>query len=302
MKTPRDIGKSFLYHFGGWFPDALYLWLMYFFQTGKRLHLKHPKTFNEKLQWLKLHDRKPEYSTMVDKYAVKDYVANIIGKEYIVPTLGVWDSPEEIAWDELPSQFVLKTTHGGGSKGVIICRDKEKLDKAKAISSLRSAMKRDLYKNFREWPYKNVKPRVIAEEYLQDNPSTSPRQGGLKDYKFFCFNGVPIYCDVISGRWGQLISDHFDMKWNHLPFIYKNIPMAQTVPERPQNFETMRQLATKLSTGHPHLRVDFYEVNSKVYFGELTFYSASGFGQLTPEEWDEIWGNMINLEQTNTSK
>jgi hypothetical protein len=298
MKTPRDIGKSFLYHFGGKLPDALYLWLMYFFQTGKRLHLKHPKTFNEKLQWLKLHDRKPEYTTMVDKYAVKEYVANIIGKEYIVPTLGVWDSPDEIAWDDLPRQFVLKTTHGGGSKGIVICRDKETLDKTAAISNLHAAMKRDLYKNYREWPYKDVKHRVIAEEYL----SGEDEERGIKDYKFFCFNDKPMYCDVISGRWGNLTSDHFDMEWNHLSFTFKSLPMAESVPAKPKNFDTMRKLAAQLSAGHSHLRVDFYEVNGKVYFGELTFYSASGFGQFNPDEWDKIWGEHIRIEHCNVIK
>ena len=298
MKKSRDIGKSFLHHFGGWFPDALYLWLMYFFQTGKRLHLKHPKTFNEKLQWLKLHDRKPEYSTMVDKYAAKAYVANIIGEEYIVPTLGVWDHPEDIAWDELPRQFVLKTTHGGGSKGVVICRDKEKLDKAKAISSLRSAMKRDLYKNYREWPYKNVKPRIIAEEYLSEDSTGSPQQeNGLKDYKFLCFNGKPLYCVVMSDRWNDFSNDFFDMDWHRLPVSVKGIPCSKTPPQKPHRFETMRQIATQLSAGHPHIRVDFYEVNDKVYFSELTFYSTSGFGQFTPEEWDEIWGNHIIIDK-----
>ena len=292
MKKPRDIGKSFLHHFGGLFPDALYLRLMYYFQTGKRLHLKHPKTFNEKLQWLKLHDRKPEYSTMVDKYAAKEYVAKIIGEEYIVPTLGVWDNPEEIVWDKLPRQFVLKTTHGGGSKGVIICRDKEKLDKAKAISDLHAAMKRNLYKNYREWPYKIVKPRVIAEEYL----SGEGEENGIKDYKFLCFNGIPLYCVVMSDRWSDFSNDFFDMDWNRLPVSVKGIPCAQTPPSKPHRFEIMRQLATKLSSGHPHLRVDFYEVNAKVYFSELTFYSSSGFGQFTPEEWDEIWGNHIIVD------
>ena len=289
MKKPRDIGKSLLHHFGGWLPDALYLKLMYYFQTGKRLNLKHPKTFNEKLQWLKLHNRKPEYSTMVDKYAVKDYVANIIGQEYIVPTLGVWDNPEEIAWDELPRQFVLKTTHGGGSKGVVICRDKEKLDKAEAVSDLRTAMKRDLYKYYREWPFKNVKPRIIAEEYL----SEENEKGGIRDYKFYCFNGKPLYCVVISDRWKNMVNDYFDMDWVHQPITLKGLPFAEHAPEKPANFETMRQLATKLSSGHPHLRVDFYEVNSRVYFSELTFYSSSGYGQFTPEEWDEIWGNLL---------
>ena len=300
IKQPRNIGKSLLYHFGGRLSDSLYLRLMYYFQTGRRLHLKHPKTYNEKLQWLKLHDRKPEYTTMVDKYAVKEYVANIIGKEYIIPTLGVWDRPEEIAWGALPRQFVLKTTHGGGSKGVIICRDKATFDRAKAISHLRSSMMKSLYKNYREWPYKNVKPRVIAEEYLsENNPSTnSGQENGIKDYKFFCFNGKPLYCGIFSGRWSKMGADYFDMEWSHLPFTLKGNPFAENVPEKPKGFETMCQLAVKLSVGHPHLRVDFYEVNGKVYFGELTFYSASGFGQFEPDEWDEIWGNNILIHNS----
>lgn len=293
IKNPRNIGKSLLYHFGGRLSDSLYLRLMYFFQTGKRLHLKHPKTFNEKLQWLKLHDRKPESTTMVDKYAVKEYVANIIGKEYIVPTLGVWDRPEEIAWDELPNQFVLKTTHGGGSKGVIICRDKEKLDRVGTIRHLQTAMKHDIYKNYREWPYKGIKHRVIAEEYLSENDNQN--DNGIKDYKFFCFNGKPIYCDVITGRSKKMTADHFDMEWAHLPFTFKGLPFAEDVPTKPLNFEKMRELASTLSASYPHLRVDFYEVNGKVYFGELTFYSASGYGKFTPDEWDEIWGKQLRL-------
>ena len=296
IENPRNIGKTMLYHFGGKLPDALYLKLMYYFQTGKRLHLKHPKTFNEKLQWLKLHDRKPEYTTMVDKYAVKEYVANIIGEEYIVPTLGVWDSPEDIAWDELPRQFVLKTTHGGGGKGIVICRDKDKLDKAKAIHSLRAAMKRDLYKSYREWPFKDVKPRVIAEEYLSDDSASGVKGSGLKDYKFYCFHGKPLYCVVISGRWGSFVNDYFDMEWKHLPITLKGLPFAESVPTKPKHFETMKQLATKLAAGRSHLRVDFYEANDKIYFSELTFYSASGFGQFTPKEWDEIWGDLIHIE------
>jgi hypothetical protein len=282
-----------LYRFGAKLPDAPYLKLMYYFQTGKKLNLRHPKTFNEKLQWLKLHDRKPEYSTMVDKYAAKEYVAKIIGEEYIVPTLGVWDSPEEIAWDKLPSQFVLKTTHGGGGKGIIICRDKEKLDKAEAVSDLRTAMKRDLYKNYREWPYKNVKPRVIAEEYL----SEESEKNGIRDYKFLCFNGEPLYCVVMSDRWSDFSNDFFDMDWNRIPVSVKGIPHAQTPPKKPHHFKTMRQIATQLSAGHPHIRVDFYEVNDKVYFSELTFYSTSGYGQFTPEAWDDIWGNYIIINR-----
>lgn len=291
IKEPRAIGKSFLYHFGCLFSDSLYLRLMYYFQTGKRLHLKHPKTFNEKLQWLKLHDRKPEYTTMVDKYAVKEYVAKIIEQEYIIPTLGVWDNPEEIAWDDLPSQFVLKTTHGGGSKGVIICRNKAELDRNDVIKCLSKAMKYDVYKRYREWPYKNVQPKVIAEEFLSDPES---EDGSIRDYKFFCFNGKPIYCGVFSNRLSKMAVDYFDMEWNHLPFSLK-VPSSEIPPTKPQHFETMRLLATKLAQGHPHLRVDFYEVNSKVYFGELTFYSTSGYGQFSPDEWDNKLGSYIQL-------
>ena len=286
----RTIGKSLLYRFGGRISDALYLKLLYFFQTGKKLHLKHPKTFNEKLQWLKLYDRRPEYTTMVDKFAVKEYVANIIGQEYIIPTLGVWDRPEDIAWDELPRQFVLKNTHGGGSKGVIICKDKLTFDKEKAIANLNKAMKRDLYKRFREWPFKNVPKRIIAEVYMEDSKTHS-----LNDFKFFCFNGIPSICGVFTDRWSRVASDYFDMEWSHLPFTLRNIPFAECAPEKPQSFDTMRQLAAKLAAGYPHLRVDFYEVNGKVYFGELTLFSSSGFSQFSPQRYDQILGDKIIL-------
>jgi hypothetical protein len=298
IKEPRIIGRSLLYHFGGRLSDSMYLKLMYYFQTGKKLNLKHPKTFNEKLQWLKLYDRRPEYTTMVDKYAVKDYVANIIGQEYIIPTLGVWDRPEDILWDELPRQFVLKTTHGGGSKGVVICHDKAMFDKEEAIRYIQAAMTHDLYKNFREWPYKGIKHRVIAEKYLSEDGEDvgyGAKNREIKDYKFFCFNGKPLYCGVYSNRWSKMAADYFDMEWTHLPFTRKKIPFSVIVPTKPQNFEIMCLLASKLATGYPHLRVDFYEVNSRVFFGELTFFTASGFGEFDPVDWDEIWGAHINL-------
>jgi len=290
IKHPRFLGKSLLYRFGSRLSDSLYLRLLYYFQMGKKLDLKHPKTFNEKLQWLKLYDHRPEYATMVDKYAVKDYVANIIGQEYIIPTLGVWDRPEDIAWDELPRQFVLKATHGGGSKGVVICKDKLNFDKEKAIADLNKAMKRSLYQRFREWPYKNVPKRILGEVYMEDFKTHA-----LNDYKFFCFNGIPSICGVFSGRWSSVTSDYFDMEWSHLPFTIRNIPFADSVPPKPLSFDTMRQLAAKLAAGYPHLRVDFYEVNSKVYFGELTFFSASGFSQFSPQRYDEILGDKIIL-------
>lgn len=168
LKEPRAIGRSLLRYCGGLLSDKLYVECMYYMQTGKRLNLKAPKSFSEKMQWLKLYNRRPVYTTMVDKYAVKDYVAKIIGREYIIPTIGVWDRPEDIVWDELPRQFVLKTTHGGGNKGVIVCIDKEKLDKDATVRKLNSSLKIDLYKDLAEWPYKNVKRRIIAEKYLSD--------------------------------------------------------------------------------------------------------------------------------------
>ena len=294
MRGLRRIGKSLLCRFGGWLGDGVYLRLMYYFQTGRVLHLRRPVTFNEKLQWLKLHDRREEYTTMVDKYAVKGYVGKMIGEEYIVRTLGVWERVEDIAWEELPGEFVLKTTHGGGGKGVVVCWDKERLDRGAAEEELRRAMKRSLYRSYREWPYKGVKPRVMAEELLKDGDG-----GVIKDYKFLCFDGEPMYCVVMSGRWGEFTNDFFDMEWNRLGVTVKGIGCSATPPRKPHNFERMRGLARRLSAGIRHVRVDFYEVGERVYFGELTFYSTSGYGEFRPGEWDRILGERIKLKIEN---
>ena len=228
---------------------------------------------------------------MVDKYSVKDYVAKIIGKDYIIPTLGVWENPEDIEWDKLPSQFVLKTTNGGGSKGVVICKDKSALNKSAVIDQLNKARRRNIYIMFREWPYKGVPKKIIAEKFIED-----AYLDDLRDYKFFCFNGRPVYCQVISGREKEMTIDFFDMNWNHMPFHEpKKFPFAKKMPTRPQNYAMMQELASALSTGQPFLRVDFYEVNSKVYFGELTFFPTSGFGGFDPVEWDEIMGSHIQI-------
>ena len=187
---------SLLQRYGGWIPDRIYLKWLYRLKMGKKLDLKNPKTWSEKLQWLKLYNRRAEYTMMVDKYAVKDYVAGIIGKEYIIQTIGVWDKIEDIEWGFLPDKFVLKTTYGGGSSGVVICKDKSAFDKNKAIVRLKKSMKQDIYRSLREWPYKNVPKRIIAEQYIEP----SKHLNDLPDYKFFCFNGKPKYCQVISGR------------------------------------------------------------------------------------------------------
>ena len=276
--------------YGFWIPDKLYLQLLYTTETGKRLNLKNPKLFGEKIQWLKLYCRKPEYSIMVDKYAVKSYVSNIIGKDYVLPTLGVWDRPEDINFDELPQQFVLKTTNGGGSGGVLICKDKTLLDKALVIRKMRQAMKSDIYGVYREWPYKNVKSRIIAEKYI------GKQNEDLKDYKFFCFNGVPKYCQVISGRNDVMSIDFFNMEWEHQPFHEpKQFPFSKEEINRPQSLLEMVKLSQLLSCNIPFIRVDFYEVNGRPFFGELTFFPTSGMGGFEPGEWDEVFGEMINL-------
>lgn len=276
-------------------PDKQYLQLRFRFNMGYWPNFKSPKTFNEKINWLKLYNRKPQYTTMVDKYAVKDYVAGIIGEQYIIPTLGVWSTPEEIEWDNLPNQFVLKTTHGGGSCGVIVCTDKSKFDKSKAIAQLNESLALDIYSILREWPYKNVKKQIIAEKFMA--PKMSPAPKDLDDYKFFCFGGEPHYCQVIRDRHTKETIDFYDMEWNHQEFVGLN-PVARNglAPvARPGNFEVMKEVCRKLSKDIPFVRVDLYVIDDKEYFGELTFYPASGFGTFTPDQWNTRLGDLLNL-------
>lgn len=271
--------------------DELYVKMRYSYCIGKRLNLKKPETFSEKLQWLKLYNRRPEYTIMVDKYAVKEYVANKIGKEFIIPTIGVWNKPNEIDWDLLPNQFVLKTTHDSG--GIVICRDKSKLDRNAAIKKLEYAITHDNYSITREWPYKNVPRRVIAEKYVESNPESHD----LPDYKFFCFNGVVKALFIATGRNipGEKVKfDYFDADFNHLP-LRQSHNNAETMPSKPRKFELMKMIASKLSEGIPHVRVDLYEVGESVLFGELTFFHYSGTVRFHPEKWDKIFGDMLTL-------
>lgn len=270
--------------------DEDYLKQSFKLYMGYDLKIDNPQTFNEKLQWLKLNDRKPEYTKMVDKYEVKQYVAEKIGKEYIIPTLGVWDRFEDIEFDELPNQFVLKCTHDSG--GLVICRDKRTLDFVSAKKKLNTSLKRNYFYSGREWPYKNVKPRIIAEEYMEDSETKE-----LRDYKFFCFDGVVKSVFIATERQfenKEVKFDFFDENFNHLPFTNGH-PNAKLLPDKPLNFELMKVLASKLSVDIPHIRVDFYEVDGKVYFGELTFFHWSGFTPFVPEEWDYEFGSWINL-------
>lgn len=278
--------------------DVVYLKLLYYFRTHRLLHLNKPKTFGEKLQWLKLFYRHPIMTTMVDKYAAKEYVANIIGEKYIIPTIGVWDKPEDIEWDLLPSEFVLKTTHGGGSAGVIICKDKSCVDRNRVLSKLNKSLKQDIYIKLREWPYRDVPRRIIAEKFISNGDD-------LIDYKFFCFNGEPKYCQVIKNRDNNETIDIFDENWNHQKFVglnsfctsYQN---AQDCPVIPLNYSEMLTIARRLSEGFPYLRVDLYDVRGSVYFGEITFFPTSGFGTFSPIEWNEKIGSLVNLPHSNS--
>ena len=296
MKNPmRAFVKLGGWGFFNWMSDETYLKIAFRSLMGKKLDLKNPQTFNEKLQWLKLYDRKPIYTTMVDKYEAKKYVADKIGEQYIIPTLGVWDKFEDIDFDKLPNQFVLKCTHDSG--GLVICRDKSKFDIEAARKKISRSLKRNYFWQGREWPYKDVKPRIIAEKYMEDTSTND-----LKDYKFFCFNGVPKILFIASDRANpkeETKFDFYDINYNHLDFTNGH-PNAVSQPLKPIKFEEMVNLAGKLSQNIPLLRVDFYEISGKVYFGELTFSHWSGFVPFNPEKWDKIIGTWIDIDNKNT--
>ena len=277
--------------FFNWMDDEKYLKIAYKIRMGKEINLQQPKTYSEKLQWLKLYDRKQIYTDLVDKYQVKKIVSNIIGENYIIPTLGVWDRAEDIDFDVLPDQFVLKCTHDSG--GLVICKDKKKLDMAAAVKKLNACLKHNFYYAQREWPYKNVKPRIIAEKYMEDNETHE-----LRDYKFFAFDGRVKALFIASDRGSKEETkfDFFDENFNHLPFTNGH-PNADIIPKKPQQFELMKELASKLSKKIPQVRVDFYEVNGKVYFGEITFFHWSGMTPFEPEEWDYKFGEWIELPE-----
>ena len=260
---------------------------MYRCRTGRKLNLENPHDFNEKLQWLKLYDRNSLYTTLVDKYAVKEYVTKIIGKEYLIPTLGVWSNVDDIDFDKLPNQFVLKTTHGSGGD-VIICKDKSKFDKEKAANHLKKSMKKDVYSVLREWPYKNVPKRIIAEKYMEDE------SGELRDYKVLCFDGTPKMTEYHQGRFKSHTQDFYDENWTLLP-IYQGTPLSGKTMEKPVFFDEMMFLSSKLSKDMPHVRVDWYYVQNQLYFGELTFFDASGFDEFEPKEYNRILGDWIKL-------
>ena len=290
----RVVLKFRYHHLLDWLPDKQYLCLMYWAMLHKKLDLKNPKTFNEKIQWLKINDRKPEYTVMVDKYAAKQYVADRIGEQYIIPTLGVWESFDDIDFESLPNQFVLKCTHDSG--GLVVCKDKSKLDKAAAKEKIEKSLKRNYYWSGREWPYKNVPPRIIAEKYMSDSQETNGEELSLKDYKFYCFDGTMKFVMINSDRNSNkpTKADYFDRDFNWLDFTW-GYGHAEVRPEKPDKFKEMVSIAEKLSKRLPHIRVDLYECIGQISFGELTFYDGSGFDEISPVEWDYKIGDYIKL-------
>lgn len=282
-------GKEFIARL---FPDKLFLRMRYRIIIGKRLNLDNPQTFNEKLQWLKLYNRNPKYTKMVDKYDVRAYIAEKIGEEYLIPLIGVWDTPDKINFDVLPNQFAMKCNHNSG-RGTVICKDKAKLDIEKVKKGLRKGLKQKYFYHGREWPYKNVKPRIIAEKFIkEENVKTSE---SLVVYKVFCFNSEPKIIQVIQNdkRPNESI-DYFDAEWNLLD-LKQNYPNSENHIEKNELLEEMLELSHKLSEGTPFLRVDWYMTNSRLYFSEFTFYSDCGFAKFAPEDWDDKLGELIKL-------
>ena len=269
--------------------DKLYLKIKFKDLMGKRLNLKNPRTFNEKMQWLKLYDRNPMYTALVDKYEVRSYIEEKMGKKYLIPLLGVYDKFDDIDFEKLPNQFVIKCTHDSG--GVVVCKDKKMLNIDFAREKINYSLKTNYFYSCREWPYKNVKPRIIIEKYMKDSKSDE-----LIDYKVMCFNGKPSIIFTCTERFTEsgLKVTFFDINWNKLPFE-RHYPNSKKSIDKPKNLDKMLQFSKKLSTNIPFVRVDFYEINDELFFGELTFYPGSGFEEFTPSKWDYKLGDMLDI-------
>ena len=268
--------------------DKLYLKIIFKLRLGYSLDLKNPQTFNEKLQWLKLYDRNPKYIQMVDKYEVRKYISENIGEEYLIPLIGVYNRFEEINFEELPNQFVIKCTHDSG--GVVICKNKSKFDIRKAKEKIKKSMKRNFYYSGREWPYKNIKPKIIIEQYMEDKKAKE-----LIDFKIMCFNGIPKFSFTCSERYNDgLKVTFYNLSWEKMSFE-RHYPSSTKNIEKPKNYELMLELSKKLSKNIPFVRVDWYEINGKLYFGELTFYPGSGMEEFKPVFWDKKIGQLIHL-------
>lgn len=291
----RDYRFKYL-AFNGFFhnmPDDVYLRKLYKAMVGKDLDLEQPSTFNEKLQWLKLFDRQPDYTKMVDKYLVRQYVIKTIGEKYLIPIVGVWNSPDEIDFKSLPNQFVLKCNHNSGT-GMCICKDKALLDINKVKAELKKGLDEDYYYQGREWPYKDVDRKIICEKYMTDENDQ------LSDYKIHNFNGVPRVILVCRDRFKDsgLTEDFYSDKWEHLDIHRPGIPNSKQKISKPVELEEMLLLSKQLAKNVPFVRTDFYTIKGKVYFGEMTFYPASGLEKFEPEFIDKQFGDWLELPNT----
>lgn len=300
LNAIRDPHKVFLYlaekgYFDG-MNDKKYLRLKYRGKMKKKLALDDPRTFNEKLQWLKLYDRRPEYTAMVDKYRVRGYISEKIGQQYLIPLIGVWDSPDEIDLGALPDRFVLKCNHNSGL-GMCICTDKASLDMERVKAELRRGLEQDYYLTGREWPYRDVPRKIVAEQFLESDA------GGLTDYKIHCFNGVPRFILVCRDRFTEsgLVEDFYTPTWERMDLKRPKIPNGATPLPKPEQLDEMLALAEKLSKDIPFLRVDLYLVEGRICFSELTLYPASGFDGFDPPEWDRTFGRWLELPPKKTS-
>ena len=299
LKHPNMLMAAIWARVGGNVSDETYLKWRYRFIFGKKLNLENPKGFNEKINWLKIYNRNPLYPRLVDKAEVKKIVAERIGEEHIIPTYGVWNRFKDIDFDSLPNQFVLKSTNGGGGSGVVLCKDKATFDKEKARQRLEISMNVN-WKFEREWVYRDVKPRLIAEKYMANDDGSD-----LEDWKIFCFNGEPKVLFYASDRYTKgepLKFDWYDMDLKHLPINSHGIPQANKELKMFPEWEEMKETARKLSQGFPHVRVDLYLINHKVYFGELTFFHDGGVVALEPEDWEYTLGSWIDLPEKKIEK
>lgn len=278
------------YHFYDRLSDEEFIKRKYKAITGKEINLNHPKSFAEKMQWLKLYDRRPEYTMMVDKYKVRQYIAKKIGADYLIPLLGVWDNPNEIDFDSLPNQFVLKCNHNSGL-GMYICKDKSKMNIKQVKKNLHKGIRQNYYLTNREWPYKNVPRKIICEKFMVDGTKDN-----LIDYKFFCFDGIAKFMYISNDYASNATTDFFDMNFNRLEMRMKD-PNSNIPPSKPDLFEEMKKIAELLAAGIPFVRVDLYNVNGKIYFGELTFFHNAGFTEVYPSKWNTILGEWIKIDE-----
>lgn len=295
FKSPRKLVISLFKVFRGLFRESDYLRILFRLEMNKKLNLSDPHDYQEKLQWLKLYNRDPRYTRMVDKITAKDFVAEVIGRQYVIPTLGVWEHFDQIDFDKLPNQFVLKTNHSGGNTGVVICVDKQRFDKSKAKKQLEKSLRCNVYDRLKEWPYKNVKPMIMAETYMSDDSEYN--RGGVSDYKFTCFNGVADNVMVCTDRASGHTKFYFyDREWNLMALNIrgKNTDPSFKLP-KPSCMDEMFEIAGKLSRGIPFLRVDLYCINERPFFGEMTFFPASGFDPNILPETEAYFGNKIVL-------